>query len=77
MWLILVLVFAMIVGTHGNSVALFNDYQCRSDCSFRFNIRRDISGAVMLPFDSMKRVGYEKCMEDCENKSFDSHEESE
>jgi hypothetical protein len=76
MWLVLILTFLMVVGPHANSDALFDDYQCRSDCSFRYNVRRDISGAVMLPFDSIKRMGYEKCLEDCEKKSFSEPEDS-
>lgn len=77
MWIISVIVLGMVFGIHSSSDALFDDHQCRSDCSFRYNVRRDISGTVMLPFDSMKRIGYEKCLEDCEKKALNSSEESE
>ncbi len=67
----------IVVGTHSNSSAFFDEYQCRSDCAFRHNIKRDFAGHVMLPFDSRSRIGYEKCLEDCQQKSFNSEEESE
>lgn len=71
-----VLHLGIVVGTHSNSSAFFNEYQCRSDCAFRHNIKRDFAGHVMLPFDSRSRIGYEKCLEDCQQKSFNSEEES-
>jgi hypothetical protein len=77
MLLISVLILGIVVGTHSNSGAFFNEYQCRSDCAFHYNIKRDFAGAVMLPFDSLSRIGYEKCLEDCQKKSFNSEEESE
>ena len=72
MWLILVLLLGAAVGFPGSAVA-FDTSQCRSDCSFRYNIQRDLSGAVMLPFDSPRRFDYLKCLEECDKKAFPSN----
>ncbi len=77
MWLVLVSMIGIVVGTHLHADAFFDDYQCHSDCAFRYSVQRDFAGHVMLPFDSAKRIGYEKCLEDCEKKSFNFQEESE
>ena len=75
MRLILVLLLAAAVGLPGSAVALFDDSQCRSDCSFRYNIQRDFAGNVLLPFDSLRRIGYLKCLEACDKKGFSSDKE--
>ncbi len=75
MRLILVLLLAAAVGLPGSAVALFDDSQCRSDCSFRYGIQRDFAGNVLLPFDSLRRIGYLKCLDECDKKGFSSDKE--
>jgi hypothetical protein len=75
--LILVLLLGAAVGSPGEVVAFFDTSRCRSDCSFRYNIQRDISGVVMLPFDSVRRIGYQKCLEECNKQAFPSNKEQE
>lgn len=72
MWLILVLLLGAAVVYPGNAVAWFDTSQCRSDCSFRYNIQRDFAGNVLLPFDSQRRIGYLKCLEECDAREFPS-----
>lgn len=73
MRLILVLLLVAAIGLPGSAVAFFDTSQCRSDCSFRYNIQRDLSGAVMLPFDSPRRFDFLKCLEECDKKEFPSN----
>jgi hypothetical protein len=42
---------------------------CKADCEFRFNVRHDFGGTVQLPFDTLRREGYLKCLEECDKKS--------
>ena len=41
---------------------------CKSDCVFRYNVKRDYAGAILLPTDSQSREGYLKCIQKCENE---------
>lgn len=42
---------------------------CRGDCAFRYNVGHDIAGKVQLPYDTLQREGYLKCLEECDKKS--------
>jgi hypothetical protein len=77
MWLIPVLLLAACVAFPGNAGGFFDSSQCRADCSFRFNIERDFAGNVLLPFDSLRRIGYLKCLEECDAKEFPSDQDQE
>ena len=75
MWLILVLLLEVALGFPGDVVAFFDTFQCRADCRFRYNIKGDLAGNVLLPSDSVRRIGYEKCLEKCDEQAFPSNKE--
>ena len=49
----------------------FNMVQCRQDCSFRYGIQRDYGGMIKLPSNSLRWEGYQKCVDECDRKSWE------
>ena len=50
----------------------FDSKGCRSDCAFRYSVRFEWGGGVILPRDSERREGYLKCIHKCDNELWDN-----
>jgi hypothetical protein len=49
----------------------FDSRECRSNCVFRYNVRFEWGGGVILPNDSERREGYLKCIQKCNKELWD------
>ncbi|MEJ2718878.1 MAG: hypothetical protein P8182_17400 [Deltaproteobacteria bacterium] len=55
---------AMIAHAQGLDITV-----CEDDCRFRYNIKMDRCGNPILPTDTPRRIGYEKCLAECQRRS--------
>lgn len=49
---------------------------CQENCRFQYNIKTERDQTPILPFDTQRRLGYEKCMEQCDRKFYGWDDES-
>ena len=43
--------------------------ECEYDCRFRYNIKTGRCDIPILPTDTLRRIGYEKCLAECQRQS--------
>ena len=41
---------------------------CYDNCRFKYNIKTERDETPILPFDTVRRRGYEKCIQKCDQK---------
>ena len=46
-----------------------NTTECEYDCRFRYNIRTGRCDIPILPTDTPRRIGYEKCLAECQRQA--------
>jgi len=69
-WILIASGLIMLVASQVFADAFFDSRQCKADCTFHYGIQRDWAGNIQLPFDTLRREGYLKCVDECDKKAW-------
>ena len=68
-WVLIGVELIMLIAFQASADELSGPILCKKDCAFHFQVGHDMAGTIQLPFDTLRREGYLKCLEECDKKS--------